>query len=260
MCKKMMDRHHTDETTMAYINLYAVLGALENLVQVDEEAKALIQNKKISVGFSVAGGPSASLCFDHGNCTLKNGVEGCDIKLPFSGVKKFNGMIDGTVTPIPSRGFTKIKFLLKDFTKLTDILTRYLRASEQDLEDPEFFEKSTVLMFYTIVSAISQIGNHDSISRASASYMQDGIIRVAVAGGPVASICVKDHRLVTVKKAPKHPDASMEFGSMQIARALFDGKVNSLACVGTGDIRMSGMITMIDNMNRILDRVGLYLA
>jgi hypothetical protein len=28
---------------MAYINLYAVLGALENLVQMDEEAKALLE-------------------------------------------------------------------------------------------------------------------------------------------------------------------------------------------------------------------------
>ena len=52
----------------------------------------------------------------------------------------------------------------------------------------------------------------------------------------------------------------MEFGSLQIARDLFDGRVNSLACVGTGDIRMGGMISMIDNMNRILDRVALYLA
>ena len=52
----------------------------------------------------------------------------------------------------------------------------------------------------------------------------------------------------------------MEFGSIQTARDLFDGKVNSLACVGTGDISMSGMISMIDNMNRILDRVSLYLA
>ncbi len=256
----MIGRHNTDETTMAYINLYAVLGTLENLVQVDEEAKALIQNKKISVGFAVNGGPAATLFFDHGSCTLKSGVDHCDIKLPFSSVKKFNGMIDGTVTPIPSRGFTKIKFLLKEFTKLTDILTRYLRASEEDLKDPEFFEKSTVLMFYTIVSAISQIGNHDKVSRTSASYMQDGIIRVAIAGGPVASVCVKNHHLTTVKKAPKAPDAKMEFASIQIARDLFDGKVNSLACVGTGDIRMGGMISMIDNMNRILDRVGLYLA
>ncbi len=256
----MTGQHNTDAVTLAYINLYAVLGTLENLCRLDEEAKALIADRKVSVGFAVQGGPAATLYFDHGTCTLKSGAERCDIRIPFSSAEKFNGMIDGTVTPVPSKGFTKIPFLLKRFTRLTDILTRYLKASPEDLQDPAFFEKSTTLMFYTIASAISQIGNHDKVSRTSASYMNDGIIRLSVKDGPTASICVKDHRLRTVKKEPKAPDARMEFGSISIARDLFDGKVNSLACIGTGDIRMGGMISMLDNMNRILDRVGLYLA
>ena len=52
----------------------------------------------------------------------------------------------------------------------------------------------------------------------------------------------------------------MEFSNIHLARDLFDGKVNAVACIGTGGIRMSGMISMIDNVNRILDRVALYLA
>ena len=88
----------------------------------------------------------------------------CDIRLPFSSPAKFNGMIDGTVTPIPSRGLTKLKFLTGPFLKLTDRLTRYLRASEQELQDPEFFQKSTTLMFYAIAASLSQIGTHDPVS------------------------------------------------------------------------------------------------
>ena len=52
----------------------------------------------------------------------------------------------------------------------------------------------------------------------------------------------------------------MEFSSIELARDLFDGKVNAIACVGSGDIVMKGMISMLDNLNRILDRVALYLA
>jgi hypothetical protein len=52
----------------------------------------------------------------------------------------------------------------------------------------------------------------------------------------------------------------MEFGSLELARDLFDGKVNAVACIGNGSIAMHGMINMIDNLNRILDRVALYLA
>ena len=54
--------------------------------------------------------------------------------------------------------------------------------------------------------------------------------------------------------------AYMEFSSMEVARDLFDGRRNSVSSVGTGDVRVGGMVVMVDNMNRILDRVALYLA
>ena len=47
---------------------------------------------------------------------------------------------------------------------------------------------------------------------------------------------------------------------MQLANDLFNGKVSAMAKICDGTITMNGMINMLDNMNRILDRVGLYLA
>lgn len=252
--------HGTTHRTMAYINLYGVLGALEELCRLDGEAQALIAGKAFSIGFQVAGGPCAALRFDQGACTLTDGAAGCDIRLAFASPEKFNGMIDGTATPIPTKGFTRLKLLTKTFVPLTDILTRYLRASEADLRDPAFFEKSTTLMFYTIAAALSQIGNHDRIGRASASYIPDGTVCLRIQGGPAAAIGVRGHILRTVKRPPEHPAATMEFGSMAIARDLFEGKRNSLACIGVGEVRVEGMMLMLDNLNRILDRVGLYLA
>ena len=41
---------------------------------------------------------------------------------------------------------------------------------------------------------------------------------------------------------------------------LFDGKVNAVVCVGEGKVRIGGMVSQVDNVNRILDRVALYLA
>ena len=257
----MKHLHGTDERTMAFINLYAVLGTLEELCVQDVRAREILGEKRMAVGFQVAGGPCATLAFDRGACTLSEGADRCDIKLPFSTPEKFNGMIDGTVTPFPSKGLTKVRFLTGAFTALTDLLTKYLRATEQDLQDPIFFEKSTTLMFYTIVSAISQIGNEDRIGKASASYIPDGVIQLSVNGGPSALIEAKNHRLKTVKQpGDQAVSARMEFGSMAIARDLFEGRRNSLACIGTGEIRLGGQVPMLDNMNRILDRVALYLA
>lgn len=251
----------TDAKTLAYINMFAVLGTLENLCEEDPQAASLVDNKKpLAIAFTVKDGPSATFTFAEGKCSVQEGLHPCQIRLPFSSCEKFNGLINGTVTPIPTKGFTHIKFLTKNFTRLTDLLSRYLKAAPEDLSDPAFFERSTRLMFCTIAAAISQIGNHDKIGRFSASNIVDGTVMLSIKDGPKAGIQVSDHKMQTVKSQPDHPRAVMEFADITLARRLFDGKVNSFACVGNGEIEIKGMISMVDNINRILDRVAVYLA
>ncbi len=250
-----------DSKTLAYINMYAILGTLENLCEIVPEASELLQGQKpISIGLEVKGGPSATLYFKNGKCRMEQGVGVCDVKLPFSDCEKFNGLIDGTVTPIPSKGFLHIGFLLKKFTALTDILTKYMRASEEDLKDPVFFERSTTLMLYTIGVAIAQIGNNDEIGKFSAKAIEDGSVLIGIKNGPAVELVCKNHRLVTLKKTPEKYRSAMIFESIETARALFDGKVNALTCIGTGKIEMHGLVSMLDNINRILDRVALYIG
>ncbi len=251
----------TDARTLAYINMYAVLGAIENLCELDKEASDLVKTKKpVSVGLEVKGGPSATLFFKNGRCRMEQGVENCDVLLPFSTPEKFNAMVDGSGSALPSKGFTKVPFLLKRFIPLTDILSKYLRATPEDLKDEKFFEISTKLMFYVITVALSQIGNNDSIGTFSASQIPDGIIEVSIKDTVSAGIRVKDHHMVTIKQKPDAFRAKMEFNDIRLARQLFDGEVNSVACIGEGKIGMFGLINMIDNVNRILDRVAIYLA
>lgn len=250
----------TDKTALSYINLFAILGAIPKLCELDAEARALIAGERISLGFAVKGGPSATLIFESGSCRMEHGLVRPTIKLPFSSPEKFNGMIDGTVTPIPSRGFLRIGFLLKKFIPLTDILTKYLRADEKALENPAFFEISTTLMLYVIAGAIAQLGNHDPVSRESASYIVDGAIRVAIDGGPAATVLAKEHCLTALAADTESYTSYMRFADMRTARDLFDGRINAVAAVGMGLVRVGGMISQVDNVNRILDRVALYLA
>ena len=190
-----------DKKALAYINMFAVLGTLENLCDLDQKAKDILKNAKpVSIGFDVKDGPKATLSFEDGKCMLTEGCDDCDIKLPFSSVDKFNGLIDGTYTPIPNKGFSKIGFLLKTFIALTDRLNEVMRPTEEALKDPEFFTLNTVLTFYTVTVAISQLGNNDAVSRFSASNMEDGDILVSIKDGPKSIIHVKDHILTTEKE------------------------------------------------------------
>ena len=250
----------TDSRTLAYINLYSILGSIPLLCELDENASALVKGKKVSIGITVKNGPSATLAFDDGKCKFAEGCDKCDVKLPFSTPEKFNGMIDGTVTPIPSKGFTKIGFLTGAFIKLTDILSNYLRPDEESLKNEKFFEISTKLMFRLISSAIVCIGNEDRVGQSSASYITDGVVKLAIGDDLCHYIVSENHRLTLDDETQKPMSAYMRFNDIRLARDLFDGKQNAVACVGAGKIRIGGMISQVDNVNRILDRVALYLA
>jgi len=178
----------------------------------------------------------------------------------FSSFEKFNGLIDGTTKPFPSKGLTKLNFLLKVFTPLTDLLPSYLRATPEDLANEAFFTASTTMMLNVITQALAQIGNHDKIGRFTAGNMKDGCICISVLDGPATSLNVRSNTLTAVKKRPDHYDSIMEFKDMKLARGLFDGNVSAMASIGNGDISMRGYIANIDNLTRLLDRVVLYLA
>ncbi|MBR0599366.1 hypothetical protein [Sinanaerobacter chloroacetimidivorans] len=251
----------TDSRTLAYVNLFAVLGTLENLCDLVPEAKEYIKDQEaVSIGFAVKGGPSATISFAADRCQIKEGCDYCTIKLPFSSCEKFNGLIDGTVTPIPSKGFTKIHFLTKTFVPLTDLLTKYLRPTKEDLEAPAFREISTKLTLYTAAAAIAQVGNEDKSGRFSAGFMPDGDIAIDVSNVMGVTINIKDHHLTAIKRPCEKPRAAMTFSSLEITRKLLNGEASSMACICDGSIAMQGMVNMIDNMNRILDRVSQYLS
>lgn len=249
-----------DTKALAYCNLFAILGAIPTLLELDESARAIVGDKKISIGFDVKYGPKATLFFEGGKAEMKEGLKGCTIRLYFSSCAKFNGLIDGTATPMPVKGLFHLGFLLKNFTKLTDVLTAYLRPEPKRLEDKDFHRKSTTLMLHVIGAAATQLGNHDYVSKVSASSMVDGDVHLSIADEVTVGIRVKDHKLTTMHKVSEPFFSKMTFGSFEVARDLFDGKINSLVAVGEGKIRICGMISQMDNLNRILDRVAVYLA
>ena len=248
------------QASLAYINLFAVLGAIPELCRMDKEARALIENDRVSLGFTVWNGPSATLCFNKGSVTMKKGIDNPTILLPFSSPEKFNGMIDGTVTPIPVSGFFRIGFLTGKFVRLTEILEGYLRPDAERLNDPVFFRKSTLLMMGVISRAVCVLGNNDEVSRASASYITDGDIRLGIKNDFSLIVRARDHKLRVIRRPSDNVSSYMEFKSIETARSLFDGRINAVAAVGMGDVRIGGMVSQVDNINRILDRVAEYLA
>ena len=248
-----------DQKTLSYINMYGVLGGLVPLCDNVPEAQNILGDSECSIGFAVKNGPAATLSFSGGRCSIREGAEDCVIRLPFSSPEKFNGMIAGTVTPIPTKGITHLNFLLRRFKKLTDLLESYLRPDEARMADEVFLRDSTAILFRVIACAVVQIANHDKVGQFSASNIVDGPVLLEIADFAKATLIAKDHHLSYPPKVPKTYMSYMQFSDVKTARDIFDGKINSVAAVGTGQVRIGGMISQIDNINRILSRVELYL-
>ncbi|MEG1548462.1 MAG: hypothetical protein RR527_06955 [Clostridia bacterium] len=248
-----------DAITLSYVNMFAVLKVLEVLCETDDEAKRIVSCKPISIGLRVIGGPKATLSFGNGKCTMTQGAHG-RIKLLLTSPEHFNQMVDGKKNPIPYWGFTQLKFLLKDFTRLTEILTRYLKASKQDLEDRDFFERSTKLMLHVVANALSVIGGHDELGAYSLKSIPDGVISMEIVDSAYAHIVVENGVMTTYNTRAESPRSYMIFKNYDVARGLFDGTAEAMSCLARGDMMMKGYIPMIDNLNRILSRVAVYLA
>lgn len=250
-----------DQKALSYINVFAVLKDLEVLCELDPEAKKLASPEKaVSIGFNVGGdGPKAVFTFENGKCTMQEG-KGGKIKLWLGSPEDLNKMVDGEKNPLPYGGLFKLSFLLKNFTAMTELLNKYLRASDEDLKDRAFFERSTTMMFYLVTNALSAIGNYDEIGQFSAKKIPDGSIAMEIAGGPCAELVIKDGHMETFNRKAQKPRACMIFDSYDTARGLFDGTMESMSALAAGKIVMRGFIPMIDNLNRLLSRVAVYLA
>ena len=253
----------TETKALACVNMYGVLGTLEDLCALDQKAKEILRSlkKPVSLCFSVKEGPCATFHFTKDGCRMTEGDEGCTCKMFFPTPEAFNALIDESKPGIPVKGPVQVlAFLLGPFTKLTDRLTELLRPSDEALKDRAFFELSTTLTLYTIAGAISALANNDSISKISAEYTVDGEISLGIRDVASVTLVVKDHHFTTVKTRSQNPRAIMEFADLDLAAGLFAGKVSTINEMCKGTIYLRGMISMLDNVNRILDRVSVYLG
>lgn len=252
-----------EQKALAYANMYGVLGSLEVLCNQDKVAKEILAELKapVAICFDVKDGPCVTFSFTNSGCTVSEGSGGCNCKMNFASPEKFNLLIDKSKPGVPVKGAIKLlAFLLGPFTKLTDRLTQLLRPNEQALCDRDFFEQSTLLTMYTVAGAIAGLANSDTIAKISAGNTVDGDILLGIKDRAYATVKVKDHKFSVIRQKTDNPRAVMEFADIDLANGLFAGTVSTINEMCKGNIRLSGMISMIDNVNRILDRVSLYLA
>lgn len=253
----------TEQKAMAYVNMYGILGALENLCEIDTVAKEALEKMKkpTAICFKVKDGPCCTYRFDKNGCKMTEGEAGSNCKMNFSSPEKFNDFINSAKPGVPTKGIIRtFSFLLGTFTALTDRLNEILRPSEEAMRDRSFFEENTILTMYVVAGAVAALANHDSISKISAAHTPDGDVMLGIKDTAYVTVQIRNNRFALVKAPCEKPRALMEFSDIDLANGLFAGTVSTMNELCKGNIRISGMASMVDNINRILDRVSVYLS
>lgn len=246
----------------AHLNLYAVLQNLEDLVKLDGEAAALVKPWDVTIQFSVRQGPAAWVEFKGGVCRHGVGAHSNPtVKLFFLSPAHLNKMFDGKGNPIPLKGFSKLGFLSREFSRLTQRLEFYLKPKNGAAQDPAFKRINTTLTLFTATHAVRELAQLDATCKKIASHTPHGVLQISVLpDGPDVSLTVQSGPWQVTKGKMAAPTATMIFQDMEVAHALLNNQLDSFRAVGEGKVMLHGMLPIIDNVGLILDRVAGYLA
>ncbi len=248
-----------DPYTMARVNLFALLRCLEELPACDEEARKIAEGRAETIQFSVRGVGKVRLAIGRGAIQFIPSGGPCTIRLWFSKAATLNAMFAGSGKPIPLKGFTKLGYLTGPFTRLTELLAHYLKATPELLQESKFNETNAALTLSVAAYAIVEIGNNDPRGKLNAARMADGEIRVAAEGGPEFGLLVQAGRLQCRKGATARPRARMVFSDLNSAGAVLRGEMDSYAAIGAEKLTLGGFVPLLDNLNKILGLVPRYL-
>ncbi|MGD2269675.1 MAG: hypothetical protein PVI06_04690 [Desulfobacterales bacterium] len=246
----------------AHLNLYALLPNCEDLVQCDREIAELSKNWDFCVQFIVRGGLRAYVDFQKGLCKVGKGTYNHPtMKLFFTSPRHLNEMFDRKTNPIPLKGFTRLGFLKKEFSKLTDRLEYYLKPTEDLLKDQSYLEINTHLMMKTAAFAVKELSVLDPIGKIVAPHIPPGVVLLKILPhGPSVSLDFKKDDITVKKGGAQRPMACMFMKNVRVANDFLSGKMDAFTAVASGDVSIRGKIPMLDSIGLILDRIPLYLS
>ena len=247
---------------LARLHLHAVLPRLGDLVGLDREARAIAGDWSAKIQLSVFRGPAAHLAFDHGRVTHhRTGALPPSLGLSFHSCAALNTMFQGgKAVPIPWFGVWRIG-LIKGFTALSARLDHLLKDPDLHRDDPVLFPLVVRLMAHTAFDGVSVLAEHDPHCAPMAGRIADGVAVMRIRDTDIAvSMTVRGGRFMPSMGEASNPNVILEFKDLDTAYELFQGRLEAMAALGSGDVKITGLIPMFDEMSAMMDVLGRYLG
>ncbi len=251
---------------LARLNLFAVVPRLTELVEFDEEARKIASNCTGSIELSAMRLGAVRLMFRNGNLDVVRDPGGsADTGLWFPSPELLNKLFAGEkAVPVPYVWKPWNLPKLMAFQKLADRLGAMLGDPDKTLKDsgndPKTKEFLVRCMLYTALAGVKELVEYDEKMAWFSKSTPDGTFLIKVLDdGPEAHLFIRQG-VVTPGKGPiANPTVTLEIKNLDIAWELLQGRIDAMGALGACDIRMTGFLPLADNVNVVMDRLGVYL-
>ncbi len=244
-----------NEDVLARIHLNAVLSNLEILAREDAEASSIAGTWNGGILLAVGlQGPKVTLEMREGAVRVTPGRTGNPgIVLFFPAARMLNNLFTGAGRgfPVPVKGLFRIKGL-----KAVAGLAKRMEAVLKGADAPRKLKAR--LLLNTVGRTVAVLAAWEPESRKAASGLR-GVAELRIKDSEAVHILFAGQSAAAASGRAPDPDLIMEFSSEDVFLDLAQDKMDVLAAICLEDIRIQGDLHMGDVVNRLLDRVGVYL-
>lgn len=257
------------QSLLARLHLLAVLPALEDLVKLSPEARALAQGWNFSLRLRLGGphGATATLVSPGDGSLAVHGHGDVPAKLTLrflSAVQLNRTFLNRrALPPLPTAGFWNVA-RVGPFTKLAKRLDAVLQPAPEALaQDAALRETHLRLLFRVLLGAIPVLAEGDPVARHTLSHTPDGTAEIRAPGMNLVGWTKWAHGRMTggVGTLPGGgiPDVAITFVDRPTVEAALLGTLDPNAAVGHGKVVVRGLVPLADSLGVVMDRVERYL-
>jgi hypothetical protein len=247
---------------LSRLYLGAVLPCLTDLAEQDGGVREILGGMRGSIVFMILGGPSATLHLMSGAITWQAGVGRLPaVILAFFGDRHLNAFFSGKkwAAPVPLWGGWRIGLLAR-FSQLARRLEQVLDGEPSVLGSAAGRRLHARLLLMVAGLALRPLAQGDAPTRALMRTLPQGLAAFTIAGESRATVWFEHGpNRAGWSEPPRRPEVCVVFADVTTAYAAMREEIDTLAAVGSGRIRVDGLVPLADGLNAAMERLRVYL-
>ncbi len=253
-----------DPAVLSRLYLSAVLPCLTDLAEQDGTVVDDLGQLSASIAFLVLGGPAATIRLQRGQVAWQSGCSrNPSVILLFLGDRHLNAFFSGKkwAAPLPIWGCWRVGLLAR-FSKLAKRLEAVLDGAPRVIDSAAGRRLHARLSLITAGLALRVLAEGDAAARTILRSLPPGLASFTIAGEPRCTVWF-DHgsaaNQVGWGDPPRRPDVCVVFTDIVTAYGALRQEIDTLAAVGSGQIRVEGLVPLADGLNAAMERLRVYL-